>query len=245
MDRYHSYENKLVYLEQKIEELLVSQDLQIKKRELPSELNRMFDRYAETLYDILCVGLTFFRGFNAITQDELKMEEEAENLVRKWVKSTDRNRSGRIIANLSANGYVAALEDFLNDIDEYVRNKILEEKNNGRALSKFRIDYENIEKESNRTPPDKKPLIFYLKPSGRKKYRWLEMLKKLYRMNLDPSVDEVIKDMISNRQAASHQAIHKQTMAVSGEQLKLWHLGTLYLILSLVVAVHDRIKKKE
>jgi hypothetical protein len=233
---------RLAYIEQKIEELLNAQDLQNKIKGLPPELNRIFDQYTETLYDIMLVGLTFFRGFNAITHDELKMEEGTEGLVKKWVKSIDRNRSGQIIANLFANGYVATLEDFLNDIDEYVRRIIQKAKNDRKALYEFKADYENIEKEINKTKNNKNPLIFYLKPSGKKKNRWLKILKELYKMNLDSSVDEVMKNMILNRQIAAHTTIQKQTMKVEGEQLKLWHLGTLYLILSVIVAVHERIK---
>lgn len=92
---------RLAYLEQKIEELLVDQYLQNKRKELPTELNRMFDRYAETLYDTMCVGLVYFRGFNAIKHDELKMEK-AEGPIKTWVKSVNHNRSGQIIANLFA-----------------------------------------------------------------------------------------------------------------------------------------------
>jgi hypothetical protein len=172
------------------------------------------------------------------------MENPAEELVTKWVKSVKRDRSGRIIANLFANGYVATLENLLRDIDKYVRHLMEDAANDNKVLSEFKADYENIESELNKTTEDKRPLVFYLKPSGKKKNRWLRTLKELYKLNLDSSIDEVIEDMIKNRQTASHTAVQNQPDNVWGEQLKLWHLATLYLTLSLILAVHERLKSQ-
>jgi hypothetical protein len=226
----------------KIEELLNAPYIQNTIKELPPELNEIFNQYEKVIYDILLVGLTYLRGFNAISNDELKMEEGGEELVEQWVKSVERNRTGQIIGNLFANGFVATLEDFLKDIDEYVKQILQKAKDDRQALSAFKADYENIENEINKTKENKYLLISYLKPSAKKEMRWLKILKELYKMNLDPSVDEVMRDMISNRHIACHNPTQRQNMEVKPEQLQLWHLGTLYLILLISLAVHERIK---
>lgn len=233
--------NQLAYLEQKIEELLVEPRLHEISKELEPELIKMFAQYEKTLYDILCVGLVFFRGFSAIGQDEIKMVE-AEELIRAWVKSVNCIKSGRIIANLFANGFIATLENLIKDVDEYVTQQLGAEQVGKETLSQFRAEYENIERELNKTTSDKKPLVFYLKPSGKKEKRWLRVLEQLYKMDIDSAVYEIMDDMIKNRQEASHNAIQNQPMEECDKHLKLWHLGTLYLILSIIVAVHKRLK---
>lgn len=82
-----------------------------------------------------------------------------------------------------------------------------------------------------------------LKPSG-KKNRWLRLLQELFTITLDRSVDEILTDMIKNRQEASHTDIQKQNPEIWGEHLKLWHLGTRYLIQTIILAIHERMKKQ-
>lgn len=226
---------RLSDLEQKIEKLLVAQEFDNKIKKLPPELNRYFNSYVRTLDDAMYIGLVFFRGFDAISKSEIKMDGAANELVSKWVKSIQRNRSGKLIANFLATVIVATLEDFIKEIVAYAK-----------ALPDFSAQYEKLERcenEKRARNEDKVSLALLLKPSG-KKNRWLKLLQELFAFTLDRSVDEVLTDMIKNRQEASHTDVHKQNPEIWGEHLKLWFLGARYLIQTIILAVHERMKKQ-
>jgi len=224
----------LSVLEQKIEILLAAQDFDNKRGKLPPELNRAFNQHVRTLDDVLYTGLIFLRGFEAITKDEIRMADATSELVSKWVKSVDRKRSGKLVANFSATVSVATLEDFIKDIVAYAK-----------VLPDFSTEYDDLERRENEKRAkngDKVSLTALLKPSGKKK-RWLRLLKELFKITLDNSVDEVLSDLIKNRQEASHTDIQKQNPEISGEHLKLWYLGTRYLIQTIIVSVHERTER--
>lgn len=225
----------LSVLEQKIEILLAAQDFDNKRGKLPPELNKAFNQHVRTLDDALYMGLIFFRGFEAIKNDEIRMADAASELVSKWVKSVDRNRSGKFVANFSATVSVATLEDFIKAIVAYAK-----------VLPDFNAEYDDLERRENEKRAkngDKVSLSALLKPSGKKKQRWLRLLKELFKISLDNSVDVVLSDLIENRQEASHTDIHKQNPEILGEHLKLWYLGARYLIQTIIVSVHERTER--
>lgn len=226
---------RLLYLEQKIEKLLAAQDFDRKRNYLQPKLKSFFDQYVSTLDDAMYMGLVFFRGFDAILKSEIRMDGEANKLVDIWVKSVARNRSGKLVANFPATVSVATLEDFIKEIVAYARD-----------FPDFSAQYEKLERRENEKRArneDKVSLALLLKPSG-KKNRWLRLLQELFTITLDRSVDEILTDMIKNRQEASHTDIQKQNPGIWGEHLKLWHLGTRYLIQTIILAIHERMKKQ-
>lgn len=226
---------EMLYLEKKIEKLLTEQDFDKKLNGLPPELKRHFHSYVSTLDDVMCIGLVFFRGFDAISKSEIKMDGATNGLISKWVKSVQRSRSGKLVANFSVTVSVATLEDFIKEIVAYARD-----------FPDFSAQYEKLERRENEKRArneDKMSLALLLKPSG-KKNRWLRLLQELFTITLDRSVDEILTDMIKNRQEASHTDIQKQNPEIWGEHLKLWHLGMRYLIQTIILAIHERMKKQ-
>jgi hypothetical protein len=227
--------DRITELEQRIEKLLETQGFDSLKKELHPELQRIHNQYVSTLDDALQVALIFFRGFDAISTDEITMDSKVNRLIKKWVKSINRDRSGRLIAIFLSIVYVATLEDFIQEIVRY-----------SKELSDFNKDYSILESQEQekmeRSGGNKLPLEILLKPSAKKKHKWLKLIKQLFKTNLDEAIDEVMNDLIANRQEASHTDIQKQKKNISGEHLKLWYLGTRYLMQILIINTYQRIK---
>lgn len=217
-------QNRAKILENEFDEFLKSCNWNEERKFLNDDLQKYFNTYGRTFDDCIYVSLVYFKGFEAINQGLIRPNDYLLN----WVKKVDRNRSAKIIANLIATQLVSSLEDLISELVVYGKNNI----------NFFLDDYNALE---NNVSND---LILYLKPTGKKKYKWPLYLNKLFNIEIPSFIEETLKDLLKTRHDASHTDIDSQENK-SGEVIRLWTLGARSLLQKLTFSLQIKMSKNQ
>lgn len=210
-------------LETEFDEFLKSCKWDEERNSLNVDLKKYFNMYGRTFDDTQYIALVYLQGFEAITQGLIK----PSNHLQHWVKKIDRGRSAKIIANLIAILLVSSLEDLIGELLDYGKN----------TTASFKNDYNILQNSVN------KDLMYYLRPTAKKNFKWPLYLKRLFNIELAPFMEESLLDLLKARHDASHTDIDRQNDK-NGEVLKLWALGARALLQKLTFSLQIRIKNE-
>jgi hypothetical protein len=177
--------------------------------------NPRFDALATGVNDILSAQLVYFAGFKAI-QEGVIGPDAVLAVVRSWVQTVPRARSGGIGAGVAASTLCSILEDFIVDWGTQVIDTAV--------IARLRAP--------RGLPADdgeaKKTLIQKAKPSvkadGKK---WLRVLDDVFGARPQQAVMDALLDMISFRNAFVHAPSEAYMAPMTGDQVKCWALATL------------------
>jgi hypothetical protein len=159
-------------------------------------------------FDALAVGMVFLNGFAAMSDGKL----EASPLLRTWLDGpSTRERSARLVANMTAVQLCAELDAYLPDLAHF-------------GLE-FSVDFANrhaaIHRELNaaRGLKGERLVDQALRSSAKKWAKWPEYVRRLFDAPRDSMAVEALEDLVGARGCAAHE---NHAHIFSGEHLSVW-----------------------